>query len=402
MSNFKKMVQARMAKTGEGWQTAARYVRSQARSIATSTGEILTIDSASSAITPTAARTKRYDPSKPTVYPDHSTLSAAFKAHRNQPDAANYAAYLPLRDWFEHVAHDANLCLSTTHIVELVGWKDYGTADSMASWYDAMPVVWAKSIYDDMEEWESERWTKIAAKVEIERNTKPFAPTLLTAFRSLSLDAAVALLAEREPALAMLKAMRGSPAWRQRWQSYCEGFIGMVMDVVMNHQYFTNLGWTDERKRQETAVNIRRSLWQRAEAADRRLTARGDAAYAQKQCTLAEVRARLIELYEVEPKAMPLMRVIQRFNEGAIAHAERGEVVNGQPSKRLRETLESAFGDWMHIVGAAYCDIFTCDGIVADWLGDGREALGLRRQLSARGYAGGPVAFVRDLMATVP
>jgi hypothetical protein len=31
MTNFKKMVEARMAKTGETWQTAARRVRAQAR-----------------------------------------------------------------------------------------------------------------------------------------------------------------------------------------------------------------------------------------------------------------------------------------------------------------------------------------------------------------------------------
>jgi hypothetical protein len=219
---------------------------------------------------------KRYDPTKVTVYPDHSTISAVFMARRSQADAADYVAYLPLRDWLERVARDAN------------------------------------------------------------------------------------------------------------------------------HQWADTQGWSDERKRQETAANIRRSLWERAAEADKRLTARADVAYAKKQRSLREVQAGLIELYERDPKTMPLFRVIQRFNEGANAHVERGQVVDGQPSKRLRDTLLSAFGDWLHLMGAAYCDVFTCDGIVSGWLADVRNGLGLPRQLAVRGYLGGSEAFVRDLMATFP
>jgi hypothetical protein len=99
---------------------------------------------------------------------------------------------------------------------------------------------------------------------------------------------------------------------------------------------------------------------------------------------------------------MPLFSLIQRFNEGANAHVERGQVVDGQPSKGLRKTFLSAFGDWMHLAGGAYCDVFTCDGIVSGWLWDVRKGLGLPRPLAVRGYPGGPEAFVRDLMATVP
>jgi len=348
------------------------------------------------------ARPKRYDPTKITVYPDNSTLCAAFKAHRNLPDAPEYSAYLPLRDWFERVAHEANLCLSTTHIVELFRWDDTATADEMVRWYDRLPIVWAKSMHKDVEEFETERWTRIAAGVEVDPNAKPFATSLLTAFRSMNLDAAAALLAEREPSLAMLRAMRGSAVWHQRYEAYNADYIEMLMAVLRNHQHFTALGWTDERKRQETGVNVRRTLWDRAAEIDRRLTVRGDAVYAQKPYVAREIPGRLLELYEREPRTMPMFRVIQRFNEGANAHVERGQVVNGEPSNSLRKTFQSSFADWMHLVGAAYCDVFTCDRTVSGWLGDVRETLGLRPQLAVRGYPGGPQAFVRDLMATWP
>jgi hypothetical protein len=196
--------------------------------------------------------------------------------------------------------------------------------------------------------------------------------------------------------------MRGSAIWHQRYDAYNAGYIEMLMAVLRNHQHFTAAGWTDERKRQETAANVRRTLWERAAETDRRLTVRSDAVYAQKLCIAREIPGRLLELYEREPKAMPMFRVIQRFNEGANAHVERGQVVNGQPSKSLRKTFLSSFADWMHLVGAAYCDVFTCDRTVSGWLGDVRQSLGLRPQLAVRGYPGGPQAFVRDLMATRP
>ena len=81
---------------------------------------------------------------------------------------------------------------------------------------------------------------------------------------------------------------------------------------------------------------------------------------------------------------------------------DRGELINGAPSKKLLKTLRSGFGDYMHVVGAAYCDVVTCDRTVSDWLGDLRTTLGLRPQFAARGYPGGLSAFVQDLMATGP
>jgi hypothetical protein len=76
----------------------------------------------------------------------------------------------------------------------------------------------------------------------------------------------------------------------------------------------------------ETDYNIRVELRTRARDADKRLTAKGDASYASKECNGGEVQDRLVDLYTREPKAMPLFRVIQRFAEGAVAHVEDGQV----------------------------------------------------------------------------
>ena len=95
---------------------------------------------------------------------------------------------------------------------------------------------------------------------------------------------------------------------------------------------------------------------------------------------------------------MPLFRTDRRFFAGL---SER--VVRGQPgSKRLRDDLKGSFCDWIHLVGAAYCDVFTCDGTVSSWLADLRGTLGLRAQLIVRNHPGSTEGFVHDLMATFP
>jgi hypothetical protein len=144
---------------------------------------------------------------------------------------------------------------------------------------------------------------------------------------------------------------------------------------------------------------VRQHLWTLAEVTDARLS-EGDDSYVRRVHTLPEIRARLIELYETDPKVMPLLRVRERFKEGATAHVERSSLVDGKPSKRLRETLESSFGDCLHLVGAAYCEVFTCDGIAAGWLDDVREKRGFGRQRTIQGHAQGERGFVEDLMAT--
>src|SRR5580693_3235237 len=106
---------------------------------------------------------KAYDPTKLAIYPDHSTLSDAFRARWTHATATE-RAHAPLREWFERVAREANLCLSPLHLIELAGWDDLATADEMARWYGSLPIVWVRLI-QYAEELEAEHWTKVAASV---------------------------------------------------------------------------------------------------------------------------------------------------------------------------------------------------------------------------------------------
>jgi hypothetical protein len=336
---------------------------------------------------------KPIDPTRPTFYLDNSTLCAAIKAHRLEPDAPRYAAYRPLASWVERVAKEANLCLSTAHLIELARWEDEATADAMARWYEGLPVVWVRSRHGDAEDFEDELWTCVAAGVPVDVAAKPFAPSLLTAFRALDAAAVSALLAAREPILALLKAQRRIDSDR-----YVDQFMQGAERFRPDRRWADAQGWTEQRRREETENNIRVSLRQRARDADGRLTLKGDSLYAGKTCSSGDVQDALVDTYARDPRAMPLFRADRRFFDGAAAR-----VVRGQPgSKSLREALRGSLCDWLHLVGAAYCDVFTCDRAVSDWLGDLRAPLGLRPQLAVGGHLAGVAGFVTELMASWP
>jgi hypothetical protein len=132
--------------------------------------------------------------------------------------------------------------------------------------------------------------------------------------------------------------------------------------------------------------------------ADKRLTAWGDVAYAAKECSGDDVQDRLVELVARDPRAMPCYRAQARFHEGLIKVAlQRSSASNNE-----QKALQGSFHDMIHLsVGAAYCDVFTCDHLVADWLGDLRKVLGLRPQLSRKQFETAD-KFVGALVETWP
>lgn len=333
------------------------------------------------------------DRAKPTYYLDHSTLCDAFRAHALGGTTASPAAYKPLMAWIERVATEANLCLSIFHIAELGRWRDIATANAMARWYEKLPIVWVRSM-TDVQDREDEHWTKVAASVKPCEQLTPFAPSLLAAFQRLDGDALSELLAKREPVVALLEAIRTKGQGKE------------VASVLRIAQAFRDdraraetLGWSADRRREETAYKRRVDLRKRATAADQRLVARGDLEYAATECSGGDVQDLFVKLFDDNPASLPCFRAVQRFNAGLIAFALKKQ----GGSKSERDALSGSFHDLIHVsVGAAYCDVFTCDGIVSDWLGDLRDAIGLSRQLSVGRTDSGAKGFVEALMATWP
>ncbi|HEY4015549.1 MAG TPA: hypothetical protein VGM06_19540 [Polyangiaceae bacterium] len=332
---------------------------------------------------------KIYDAGAPSLYPDHSTLCDAFRSSKRDGGGAD-PSYRPLKTWLERFARGANLCLSVHHLTELARWRDRETANTMAQWYDELPIVWAKST-QTIEQEESDHWTKVAAGVP-SAGVRPFSSTLMGAFHVLTPEATATLLGRQDQAFALLDLARNIGHLKQ------ERFIAHTAEW-----FRADLSWADEnglsfdKRREREAENEARALRELARESDQRLTERRDTAYARRSCSRGQVQDLLVELFHDEPKAMPYFRVQRCLWPGFRSRAQRQR----PGSKNEHDALSGALEDHLHAsVGAAYCDLFTCDGDIAEWLAGIRPILGRRPQMTARKHVGGSEGFVWDLMAT--
>jgi hypothetical protein len=271
----------------------------------------------------------------------------------------------------------------------------------MARWYGSLPIVWTPLIQHAQAD-EADHWTKVALGVTCQTYA-PFAASLEAAFRTLNKDGIEAMTRNGEPELALVTVGR-SPQWRKLWEErYVQNYVSMVVDVSNNHRSVRDRpGWTEETGRKEVAKNLKESIRQRARTAAIRMCVAEGPEFESSPVQGERVADKLVELFEKESRSLPACRAGHLFTQGNADMVDRGALINGVPSNKLLRTLRSGFGDYMHLVGAAYCDVVTCDGTVSDWLGDLRTTLGLRPQLAARGYPGGPRAFVHKLMASWP
>jgi hypothetical protein len=108
------------------------------------------------------------------------------------------------------------------------------------------------------------------------------------------------------------------------------------------------------------AANFEESLRQRAREASIRMCVAGDPEFALSPVEGERIADKLVELFERNPRSLPACRAGQLFTQGNADMVDRGEITDGMPSKKLLKTLRSGFGDYMHLTGAAYCDVATC------------------------------------------
>jgi hypothetical protein len=345
-------------------------------------------------LTPAAYRSpampsKLYDPTKPTVYLDHSTMCDAFRAHLvgGQP---GHRAYLPLLSWIERVAQEANLCLSLIHVNELGRWDDQAMGDALAGWWDRLPIVWVHSRMT-LEEREGDHWTRVVADVA-SPGVQPFAPSLMTAFHDIDMKAVGALLASAHPVVSLVETAR---LIKDR---HAEAPIEAATTFREDRAWADSQGWSEEKKHETTEYKVAVALRTCALEADRRLVEGNDVNYLLKTCTGGDVQDRLVDLYQREPKALPIFRLDRKFIEGFIDAAMRKQA----GSAKERSALGGSFYDNMHLAGAAHCDVFTCDRVTSEWLGDFRTTIGRRPQLAVGRHPRGVDGFVEELMATWP
>lgn len=161
---------------------------------------------------------KSRDPDRPTFYLDQSTLSDAFRSTFVEGARRSDPAYLPLRPWIERVAREANLCLSSTHVLELAAWSEL-EADAMAEWLDSLDIVWMRS-YPDVQRAEDEYVVRVVAGVHDAEPTSPFAPSFLTSFEDLR-SADLPGVLESPTIMAAVSGARARPPRGERELQKC-------------------------------------------------------------------------------------------------------------------------------------------------------------------------------------
>lgn len=320
---------------------------------------------------------------RPTVYLDTSTLSDAFAAAAGGATAS--PVFAPLRPWIEHVAATSNLCVSLFHILELadLAGERAGFVDELAAWLDGLSTVWLASP-DRIMEAETRNWLRVTLGVASEEGGLPYVPSMLTSFREFNFKQVVSALGEptMQRLLREARAAGGTSARRSE-------FLGVLGNLRTNHELYEPATRAEQRK--EIEENIRADL--RRYALDAAEYLRGEL----DRHTLARVHSDpeiLWTLFTTNPRALPSFRLSLAYNAGVLAQFK-----GRKPGGANERKMGSGFVDYIHAtLGGAYCDVFTCDFAVDGYLGDARERLGLRRQLSVRRR--GAEAFVRELMAS--
>ncbi|WP_394835825.1 hypothetical protein LVJ94_02715 [Pendulispora rubella] len=132
-----------------------------------------------------------------------------------------------------------------------------------------------------------------------------------------------------------------------------------------------------------------------AREAGQRLDQRGDPQYAARTIRNGEEQDAFVALFDSDPRALPATRLAMTFTP-AFFNAAAKRV----PGSRRDLANASGFGDYYHLcIGAAYCNVFTCDVPTVKLLGDARVGLGWPAPIS---LLDGAEMFVEKLIATWP
>ncbi len=325
---------------------------------------------------------------RPTFYLDTSTLCDAVRAHIIAPRQAD-PAYAPLLPWLERISDQANLCLSLVHLLELSRWSDRETADAAARWLDERPTVWVRGMAD-VQDGEDEYWTRVALGLRPTEPFHPFAPSMLTALAEVDeRTSSDALRLIRLP--DMLDVFRNVDTTNAR-----AGVTAIARTFHADRQWVAAQGWSATKMSDELAYRQRVELREKAHAARTRIVGRGEPLPDQNEAG-EHVQDLLVSLVDGDERTMPSWRVAAAF-----ASAWGDTAGRRKPGSNAFHRLQSSFEDYVHLaIGAAYCDVFTCDGDVSSCIGESRARLGFARQLSAK-ELGGPAVLTTQLLALWP
>jgi hypothetical protein len=318
------------------------------------------------------------------VYLDWSTFVEAFEGF----GLGAAQAQRELSQTVHMLAERTNLCLSLTHTWELAHLEDPGKRDAFARWLDELDFVWT---YTDNEV-ETREMEHAVLDAILGRRTPPkfpAAPSFLSLFHG----------------------------WEDEALVYALGHLSLAhyIDAIANSErVMQSLG----RWRQLSAEGARRFYYDRKHArsqvTEEHMTATlDDKLRALLEAEALQAAARLSKLADsgfhvdrggglyAPPTGSDVIKALGGFPDlGVVPYAflvqrfirNLADAMLAPPSPTSTKHRGDLY-DVTHLVGAAYCDVFTCDTRTAQRLDGGREMLDLPSPIS------GPAEVVNRLIA---
>ena len=294
-------------------------------------------------------------PRRPLVYLDQSTLSDAFRAE--VPEGRQ------LRGWVEATAPRVDLCVSLVHFLEAAPMPA-ANGDAFATWIESLPFRWTRS-YRLVEPLEDDYWTSVVAGVTSPTPVDVLAPSLVAAFSGLKPGEAERIGARAWSLADVVDAARQDV----RADRHAE-IAALARVVRADAADVAAQGVPEAARLARVGDKLRAAVRRKALDAARRLE--GSPAFAATGATRGSVQDLLVDEMARNPRALPLWRVRQAMTSAFRALVLRLDEGSTRDTKLLGDVLDAEHAG----VGAAYCDVFTCDRANALTIAPVRAALG--------------------------
>lgn len=292
----------------------------------------------------------------------------------------------------------ANLCFSLFHVFELLNWGDKEKRIQQAHWLESLDLVWMKPMeviqYEEIKRVLLKEWSQNRLVDE-----SPFAPSFLSVFKhwGKNLENLKALSnALRDPTITnLVKEIGSSNAGLEQVGKLRKFSVESNLRLRVDRKMALN-EYNENEIRRVLKQKLDESLIEEAVQVNSYLAQNGDPFYGLEENGIFrppnadEVRSKFPRLNE----AMGQMPYI--FLQSEVIRNASFLLPKQNPQSKRFQRHQSDVHDWVHLVGAAYCDVFTCDRRVDYQIGNAREMLGKARQIS-RGEIGGIQELLSEL-----
>lgn len=311
------------------------------------------------------------------VYLDWSTIQDAFKgtridAHQDEKD---------LHSFVYKVAQDKNLVFSLTHLFELLAGNKQDEILIEAKWIDSLNPRWLLP-FNEIEEIEIKNYLKSCAGVNQKRNDAVFANSFIGMFSNWTVNTIANAL--KDPTVNKFCTEMLSS------KEMLESFEGMKLFSVQTAQKF----WNDRTNGLDkvSEAEMRTALAEKFYNAYIPIALKAN----------NEINMQHIDEYAVKDDSSGLFlppdeswvrRQIKSIDEmcsylpftflnDRVMKNSSFDVVDENPTGRtFQRRRRSDMYDCWHLVGAAYCAIFTCDTRTSSHINGGREMIGMSKEI---------------------